>query len=36
MTAGSMIRVKSRDGFEFDAYRVAAQGARKAGDIEIQ
>jgi carboxymethylenebutenolidase len=36
MTASSMIRVKSRDGFEFDAYRVAAQGPRKGGVIVIQ
>lgn len=36
MAAGSMIRVKSRDGFEFDAYRVAAQGPRKGGVIVIQ
>ena len=34
--AGSMIRVKSRDGFEFDAYRVGPQGARKGGVIVIQ
>lgn len=36
MAAGSMTRVKSRDGFEFDAYRVAAQGPRKGGVIVIQ
>jgi carboxymethylenebutenolidase len=36
MMAGSMIRVKSRDGFEFDAYRAAPQGARKGGVIVIQ
>lgn len=36
MTAGSMIRVKSRDGFEFDAYHVKAQGARKGGVIVVQ
>jgi carboxymethylenebutenolidase len=36
MAAGSMIRVKSRDGFEFDAYRVEAQGPRKGGVIVIQ
>jgi len=34
--AGSMIRVKSRDGFEFDAYRAGPQGARKGGVIVIQ
>jgi carboxymethylenebutenolidase len=34
--AGSMIRVKSRDGFEFDAYRAAPDGARKGGIIVIQ
>ena len=34
--AGSMIRVKSRDGFEFDAYRAAAQGARQGGVVIIQ
>lgn len=34
--AGDMIRVKSRDGFEFDAYRVKAAGARKGGVIVIQ
>ena len=34
--AGSMIRVRSRDGFEFDAYRVAPHGARKGGVIVIQ
>lgn len=36
MTAGSMIRVKSRDGFELDAYHVKAEGARKGGVIVIQ
>ena len=36
MTAGSMIRVTSRDGFEFDAYHVKAQGARKGGVIVVQ
>lgn len=36
MTAGEMIRVKSRDGFEFDAYRVKPQGPRKGGVIVIQ
>ena len=34
--AGSMIRVKSRDGFAFDAYHVAAQGPRKGGVIVVQ
>jgi carboxymethylenebutenolidase len=34
--AGAMIRVKSRDGFEFDAYRVPAQGPRKGGVIVVQ
>lgn len=34
--AGSMIRVKSRDGFEFDAYHVKAEGQRKGGVIVIQ
>ncbi len=34
--AGEMIRVKSRDGFEFDAYRAAPQGARQGGVIVIQ
>jgi carboxymethylenebutenolidase len=34
--AGTMIRVKSRDGFEFDAYRAPPQGARKGGVIVIQ
>lgn len=36
MTASSMIRVKSRDGFEFDAYHVKAQGPRKGGVIVVQ
>ncbi|MEZ6030025.1 MAG: dienelactone hydrolase family protein [Hyphomonadaceae bacterium] len=36
MSAGEMIRVKSRDGFEFDAYRVAPAGPRKGGVIVIQ
>jgi carboxymethylenebutenolidase len=36
MAAGSMIRVKSRDGFEFDAYHVEALGPRKGGVIVIQ
>ena len=34
--AGNMIRVKSRDGFAFDAYHVAAQGPRKGGVIVVQ
>lgn len=34
--AGNMIRVKSRDGFEFDAYHVAAHGPRKGGVIVVQ
>lgn len=34
--AGSMIRLKSRDGFELDAWHVKAQGARKGGVIVIQ
>ena len=33
---GSMIRVKSRDGFEFDAWHVQPTGARKGGVIVIQ
>ncbi|MFT3725965.1 MAG: dienelactone hydrolase family protein [Hyphomonadaceae bacterium] len=33
---GSMIRVKSRDGFELDAYHVKAEGPRKGGVIVIQ
>lgn len=33
---GSMIKVKSRDGFEFDAYHVKATGPRKGGVIVIQ
>jgi carboxymethylenebutenolidase len=33
---GSMIRVKSRDGFEFDAYHVPARENRKGGVIVIQ
>jgi len=33
---GSMIRVTSRDGFEFDAYHVKAQGPRKGGVIVVQ
>ena len=34
--AGEMIRVKSRDGFEFDAYQVKPAGARKGSVIVIQ
>lgn len=34
--SGSMIRVKSRDGFEFDAYHVDATGPRKGGVIVVQ
>ncbi len=36
MATGSMIRVKSRDGFELDAYHVKASGPRKGGVIVIQ
>lgn len=36
MATGSMIRVKSRDGFELDAYHVKAEGPRKGGVIVIQ
>lgn len=36
MTTGNMIRVKSRDGFEFDAYHVKASGARKGGVVVVQ
>jgi carboxymethylenebutenolidase len=34
--AGSMIRVKSRDGFELDAWHVKPHGPRKGGVIVIQ
>ena len=34
--SGRMIRVKSRDGFEFDAYHVQATGPRKGGVIVVQ
>ena len=34
--SGNMIRVKSRDGFEFDAYHVQATGPRKGGVIVVQ
>lgn len=33
---GQMTRMKSRDGFEFDAYHVAPTGARKGGVIVVQ
>ncbi len=33
---GSMIRIKSRDGFEFDAYQAQPAGPRKGGVIVIQ
>jgi carboxymethylenebutenolidase len=33
---GTMIRVASRDGFEFDAWHVKPQGPRKGGVIVIQ
>jgi carboxymethylenebutenolidase len=33
---GDMIRIKSRDGFEIDAYHVQPSGARKGGVIVIQ
>ncbi len=36
MASGSMIRIKSRDGFELDAYHVKAEGPRKGGVIVIQ
>ncbi|MEP7211238.1 MAG: dienelactone hydrolase family protein [Alphaproteobacteria bacterium] len=35
-TTGEMIRVKSRDGFELDAYQVKPAGHRKGGIIVIQ
>lgn len=34
--AGSMIRVTSRDGFEFDAWHVKPEGPRKGGVIVVQ
>ena len=34
--AGSMIRVTSRDGFEFDAWHVKPDGPRKGGVIGEQ
>jgi carboxymethylenebutenolidase len=33
---GGMIKVKSRDGFELDAYHTPAQGTRKGGLIVVQ
>jgi carboxymethylenebutenolidase len=36
MAAGQMVKVKSRDGFAFDAYSVPASGKRKGGVIVIQ
>jgi carboxymethylenebutenolidase len=33
---GDMIRIKSRDGFELDAYHVKPAGARKGGVMVIQ
>jgi carboxymethylenebutenolidase len=36
MATGSMIRVTSRDGFEFDAWHVKSAGQRKGGVIVIQ
>jgi len=36
MTAGALIQIQSRDGFAFDAYRVAPTGPRKGGVIVIQ
>ena len=36
MTTGALIQIQSRDGFAFDAYRVAATGPRKGGVIVIQ
>ena len=34
--SGEMIRVKSRDGFEIDAYQVKPTGHRKGGVIVVQ
>jgi len=34
--SGAMIRIKSRDGFEFDAFHVKPQGPRRGGVIVIQ
>jgi carboxymethylenebutenolidase len=36
MTTGKIVRVKSRNGFEFDAWCVAAQGKRRGGVIVVQ
>jgi carboxymethylenebutenolidase len=36
MAEASMVKMPSRDGFEFDAYHVRAAGARKGGVIVIQ
>jgi carboxymethylenebutenolidase len=36
MASGTMIRVKSQDGFEFDAYHVKPTGPRKGGVIVVQ
>ena len=36
MTTGALIQIQSRDGFAFDAYRVAPTGPRKGGVIVIQ
>ena len=36
MTTGALIQIQSRDGFTFDAYRVAPTGPRKGGVIVIQ
>src|SRR3990167_7384781 len=33
---GTLIQIKSRDGFEFDAWRVKPTGPRKGGVIVIQ
>ncbi len=35
-TTGEMIRVKSRDGFEVDAYHAEPSGPRKGGVIVMQ
>lgn len=36
MTTGTLIQMKSRDGFEFDAWHVKPTGPRKSGVIVIQ
>ena len=36
MTTGTLIQMKSRDGFEFDAWHVKPTGPRKGGVIVIQ